>query len=125
MDYGYLIKIFGSLVLVILMMVALLYLMKRFSFKGTALHGNVRILNALNIGPRERIMLIQAGDEQVLVGSTPGCIRALHVLKENIDTSQPDDADQPSMKRILASLMNPASNAAEQTGSEDHKASPS
>lgn len=109
MDYGYIVKILGSLVLVILMIVAMLYLMKRFSFKGSVIQGNVRILSALNIGPRERIMLIQAGEEQILVGSTPSSIRPLHVLRENVETgtnsSGDESSSQPNMKEILASLM--------------------
>lgn len=109
MDYGYIVKILGSLILVILMIVTMLYLMKRFSFKGSVIQGNVRILSALSIGPRERIMLIQAGEEQILVGSTPSSIRPLHVLKENVDVatngSGENDGSQPNMKEILASLM--------------------
>lgn len=117
-DYGYIVKILGSLMLVILMMVVLLYLMKRFSFKSNMIHGSVRIISALNIGPRERIMLIQAGDEQILVGSTPSSIRALHVLADNVDTSESNKdsggEDQPSMKAILSSLMkNPGASLAE------------
>ena len=113
MDYGYIVKIIGSLVLVILMMIVLLYVMKRFSFKGSVIHDSVRIISALSIGPRERIMLLQVGDEQVLVGSTPSSIRSLHVLEKQVETSQ-QDAEQPSMKSILASLMkNPQSSGIE------------
>lgn len=104
-DYGYIVKILGSLLLVVLMMCALLYLMKRFNFKGAMTQGSVRILSALNIGPRERIMLIQVGEEQILVGSTPSSIRSLHVLQNNIQTPSATDTTEPNMKTILASLM--------------------
>jgi len=104
-DYGYIVKILGSLVLVILMMAALLFMMKRFSFKGNMIQGSVKILSALSIGPRERIMLIQVGDEQLLVGSTPSSIRSLHVLDKPVDVGS-STGSEPNMKAILASLMN-------------------
>lgn len=124
-DYGYIVKILGSLVLVILMMLVLLYLMKRFSFKGQMIHGSVRIVSALNIGPRERIMLIQAGNEQILVGSTPGSIRSLHVLAEKVETSSDDNNEEPqqSMKEILASLMKAPGSAKNTSSSSSDGAS--
>ena len=91
--------------MVILMMLVLLYLMKRFSYKGSVIHHSVKILSALNIGPRERIMLLQVGDEQLLVGSTPGSIRPLHLLKNPVTAETEQTEGEPSMKSILASLM--------------------
>lgn len=112
-DYGYIVKIIGSLVLVILMMIVLLYFMKRFSFKGSVIHDSVRIISALSIGPRERIMLLQVGEEQILVGSTPSSIRPLHVLDKQVEATVSESA-QPNMKSILASLMkNPQGNGVE------------
>ena len=119
-DYGYIVKILGSLVLVILMMVVLLYLMKRFSYKGSVIHNSVKILSALNIGPRERIMLLQVGDEQLLVGSTPSSIRPLHLLKDPVTADSIDTAGEPNMKSILATLMGQAERKKGQSVSEEN-----
>ena len=40
----------------------------------------------LRHGQRDRIALIQVGDEQVLVGLTPGRIEKLHTLKSALKT---------------------------------------
>src|SRR5699024_10915803 len=36
------------------------------------------------LGPRDRLVLVQVGQEQVLLGLTPGTITPLHVLQEPV-----------------------------------------
>jgi flagellar protein FliO/FliZ len=50
--------------------------------------GNLRVLEGLAIGPRERIVLLQAGEEQIVVGVAPGVIQTLHVLNETVDVAE-------------------------------------
>lgn len=49
----------------------------RFQAPGTT---SLRMVGGIHLGNRERIVLLQAGDERLVVGVTPGCIRTLHVL---------------------------------------------
>lgn len=42
--------------------------------------GEMRILAGLSVGSRERVVLLQVGSTQLLVGVAPGRIDALHVL---------------------------------------------
>ena len=75
--------LFG-LIAVLLMIAVGAWLMRRIgSFSGTV-PGGIKIISALSLGTRERIMLIQVGEEQVLIGVAPGQIRTLHVLKEPV-----------------------------------------
>ena len=58
-------------------------------FLGTTGVGtrHLRILSGLNLGTRDKIVLVQVGDEQLLVGVSPGRVQTLHVLKNPIAES--------------------------------------
>lgn len=42
--------------------------------------GNLKLLGGLALGPRERIVLVEAGDQWLVVGIVPGQIRTLHSM---------------------------------------------
>ena len=44
--------------------------------------GGLRILGGLSMGARERVVLLQVGDTQLLVGVAPGRVQTLHVLEQ-------------------------------------------
>lgn len=78
-----LLQVLLGLSLVIGLIVLLAWLLRRLQLR-TGLQGGslIRPLAGLSVGPRERLLLVQVGDEQVLLGLTPGAIRTLHVLRE-------------------------------------------
>lgn len=82
-----------GLVFVIVLIIGASFLVKRFSnFQGRD-HNKIQFLSVKNIGTKEKIAIIQAGDKQILVGITPQNINALYVFDEPviIDTkAQPD-----------------------------------
>lgn len=43
--------------------------------------GKMRIIGSLSLGVRERVILLQIGKKQLVLGVTPGRIDALHVLE--------------------------------------------
>ena len=51
-------------------------------------HAQIRVLGGLTMGSREKVVLLQVGDTQLLVGVTPGQMRTLHVLETPI--TQPE-----------------------------------
>ena len=65
---------------------------------GTA--GPVRVLGGVSMGPRERVVLLEAAGERLLVGVVPGRIQTLHVLGADAG-SERDPADAP-FERALA-----------------------
>ncbi len=74
----------ASLALVLAAIVALPWLLRRVMRLPTAVGGQLRVLAALAVGPRERVVLVQVGSEQLLLGVVPGQVRLLHVLAEAI-----------------------------------------
>ncbi|MDR0996050.1 MAG: flagellar biosynthetic protein FliO [Zoogloeaceae bacterium] len=45
--------------------------------------GALRILGALPLGPKERIILLEVGAQCLVIGLAPGCIRTLHVFPKD------------------------------------------
>jgi flagellar protein FliO/FliZ len=84
---AYLLQLSIGLIVVLFGIIALAWFMKRMSGIQHSASGNLRVLEGLAIGPRERIVLLQAGKEQIVVGVAQGSIQTLHVLKETVEVS--------------------------------------
>ncbi|OON61315.1 flagellar biosynthetic protein FliO [Massilia sp. KIM] len=84
-----------ALVLVLAVLAGLAWFMKRFGGRmmGTS-NANLRIVGALNIGGRERIMVVEVGDQWIVVGASPGRVNALATLPRQ-EGAAADAATQP------------------------------
>lgn len=47
--------------------------------------GNLRVIGGLSLGVRERAVLVQVGDRQLLLGVAPGRVETLHVLERPVE----------------------------------------
>ena len=79
---GYLLKLVLSLVVVLLLVVGLAWSVRKLGGGGLINRTNeqLKLTAVLSVGTRERIVLVQAGDEHILLGVTAGDIKKLHVL---------------------------------------------
>jgi len=86
---AYLFQVFGSLLLVFGCIFGLIFLLKKMNGVPSNQNTPVRILGVTRIGAREKILLIEAGNQQLLVGIAAGNIRTLHTFDEPIvDSSE-------------------------------------
>lgn len=83
---GSYIQMFLGLSLIVALIFGMAWLMRRMGGMNGMSAGNLKVLGGLSVGQRERIVLVQAGDTQLLVGVAPGVIRTLHVMDEPIKT---------------------------------------
>jgi len=65
---------------VVLLILALGWLIKRMGNLPTAGKGIVRILGGVSLGPREKAVVLEAGNQRLLVGVAPGSVRTLCLL---------------------------------------------
>lgn len=73
-------QIATGLVLVVSMILGAAWFLRRFGrFQGGG-SGELRLVGGLHLGQRERIVIVQAGSDRLVVGLSPGCIRTLHVM---------------------------------------------
>ena len=85
---GYLLKLTGGLLLVVIVIVGLAWLVRKLNLAQPSSCGLIRVVAGLSIGARDRIVLLQVGKEQILVGLTPGRIEKLHTLAEPLDAPE-------------------------------------
>jgi len=76
---------FGLLV-VLGVMLGLAWLVKRSGKFQMAAGGGLKIIGGLSMGSRERVVLLQVGETQLLVGVAPGRVQTLHVLEQPLET---------------------------------------
>ena len=67
--------------------------------------GAMRVIAGLSLGARERAVLIQVGDKQILLGVAPGRVQALHVMERPVDTGAPGPGMAGGFAERLAQLM--------------------
>ena len=78
----YLLQVVGSFVVVILLLVVVLIMLKRFNGVSASIGGDLRVISSVGVGQRERAVLLQVGEQQILLGVGPGNVRRLHVFDE-------------------------------------------
>ncbi len=83
----YLLKLTGGLLLIVALIFLLAWLTKKFNLNQQSQSGLMRIIAAMSIGTRDRIVLLQVGDEQILLGLTPGRIEKLHTLAQPLEVT--------------------------------------
>jgi flagellar protein FliO/FliZ len=96
--------VFG-LLLVVALIFGLAWVLRR--MQGNARQGApvIDIVGIRAIGPRDRLLLVQVGKEQILIGHTPGSIEALHVLAEPVEVPAAARQATPEFAQRLLELM--------------------
>ncbi len=77
-----LVQVLGSLGVVLVLVLVLAWLAKRLSRSRTIQTRGLRLIGGVSLGAKERVVLIQVGDRQLLVGVAPGFLQTLHVLEQ-------------------------------------------
>ena len=80
----YLLQVIGSFVVVILLLIGVLVLLRRFNGASSQMSGNMRVISSVGVGQRERVVLLQVGVEQILVGVGPGNVRKIHAFDQPV-----------------------------------------
>ncbi len=61
-----------SLLVILALIFAASWALRRLKMTGTRGRGDLAVLDQLAVGPRERILLVRAGETQILIGVCPG-----------------------------------------------------
>ena len=87
-----------ALLLVLGLLIGLAWLLKRYGPKPGGGLANLRVVGALNIGGRERIMVVEVGDQWIVVGAAPGRVNALHTMpRQDVDLGADTGTTQGSI----------------------------
>jgi len=91
-------RMIGSFALVLVLMAALLWALRRLQSRMNSQNSGRRlqIIETVSVGPRQKIALIRVGNHEVLVGITPTQMTSLGQLPEGSHISQAAHATPPA-----------------------------
>ncbi|MBA1291853.1 flagellar biosynthetic protein FliO [Pseudomonas lurida] len=101
---GQLTQLVLGLLLVVGLIFVLAWLMRRVQRVGPGNGQVIEMIGARALGPRDRLVLVQVGEEQILLGITPGRITPLHVLKTPVNVDKTQSATPEFAQRLMELL---------------------
>lgn len=84
----YMMKLTLGLVAVVAIIFAIAWMLKRFNITQQSQSGIIKVVAGLPLGTRDRIVLLQVGSEQILVGLSPGRMEKLHTLSDPVKVEE-------------------------------------
>lgn len=100
-----LLQLLLGLVLVVGLIFLLAWLVRRVQQVGPRSNQAIRLVSSQALGPRDRLVLVQVGEEQILLGLSPGRITPLHVMRQPVHAAESEPA-QPEFAQRLLELLN-------------------
>ena len=101
---GQLTQLVLGLLLVVGLIFVLAWVLRRVQRIGPGNAQVIELVGSRALGPRDRLVLVQVGDEQILLGITPGRITPLHVLKQPVEVAQTQAATPEFAQRLMELL---------------------
>jgi len=96
-----------GLVFVLLMILVVAWVAKRFTGLAANHKGNLKVLSGVSLGSREKAVLIKAGNQHLLLGVAPGRVVTLHAFEageipENITQGESTpNMFQDSLQKVM------------------------
>jgi flagellar protein FliO/FliZ len=101
---GYLMQVVGSLAIVFGAVVLMAVIVKRVNRSPSTGKASLSVMGSTNVGTREKVVLISAAGQQILVGVAPGNVRTLHVFDESLATEIADEAKPADFSAVWQSV---------------------
>ncbi len=77
---GYILQLVSGLLVVLVSIIVLAWIAKRFNRMQSLGGGNLRIIEGISMGARERVVVVEVDGSRLLLGVSPGRINMLHIL---------------------------------------------
>ena len=104
-DTGFLTQFVVGLAIVLLTVIALAWFLRRFGRLQSSADGTMQLIGGLALSTRERIVLVQVGKAQILLGVAPGRVDAIHVLDEPIENNKQHAPTESEFARRLKDVI--------------------
>lgn len=92
---GNLLQVTLGLMVVLGLMAAAAWLLRRFNMAKGGNAANIKIIGGVSVGNRERVILVEVADQWIVVGVAPGRVNALTTMARQ-ETTVATDAAPPS-----------------------------
>lgn len=101
---AHLLNVTLGLIAIIALIYVLSQFVKRFGSGSFSNNSQLKILSSMPLGTRERIVLIDAGGQQLLLGITPTSINTLHVFADPIVIDNKPEVQSDFSRKLMAIL---------------------
>lgn len=101
---GELLRVVLSLAGVVVLILAAGWLTRRLQQGVRPGTRRLRCVESLNVGVKERVLLVQVGERQLLLGVAPGRVSTLHVLEAPLPEPSAAATPAPGFAHLLAQL---------------------
>jgi len=102
---GQLTQLVLGLLLVLGLIFFLAWLLRRVQNAAPNANQLIQVVGSRQVGPRDRLLLVQVGDEQILIGHTPGSLTALHVMNTAVEAPASARPATPEFAQRLMELL--------------------
>ena len=104
LNHAELVKVFGGLLLVLLVIILLSWIVKRFNVVQLSSSKGFATVATMIIGPKEKISLIKVGDRYLLIGIGAATVNTLHDFGDQLPSGFLAE-DKPSFADLLKSAV--------------------
>lgn len=98
------VKVLFALGFVVAAIFAVAWMFRRVGGLTGVASGSLRIVGGLSLGGRERVVLVQVGEQQILLGVAPGRIQSLHVLPAPLDVAKSNFSTDGFAAKLQAAI---------------------
>ena len=102
---GSLLQVIFGLIVVLGLMALLAWALRRFNAGKALGPSNIRVVGGVNVGPRERVMVVEIADQWVVVGVAPGRVNALATMQKQEAALAEDAAPAGNFSSWLTQTM--------------------
>jgi len=103
--FGDFAQMFLGLIVVVAAIFVMAWAIRRMGNIQTSVSGSLKILGGISLGQRERAIILQVGEKQLLLGVSPGHIKTLYVLEEPIASTTHIESQDESFAQKLQSIL--------------------
>jgi len=76
---------------VLVSIIVLVWIMKKLNRFSLSKNDQLQVVAAINVGSREKVIVLQVGETQILLGITPNTINSLHVLDKALPVPEKNE----------------------------------
>lgn len=98
-------RVLGMLLLILLLIFAVVWVMKKIGYTGHSIAGPLSVKACLPLSNKEKLYVIQVGEEQLLIGLSAGGITPLKTLEKPIGEGQITTSSSSVFSKKLQEMM--------------------
>ncbi len=103
--FGSIVQMVVGLAVVLAILIGGALLIRRLGKFPAVVDSPLKVITGLSLSPRDRLVVVQVGDKQLLLGLSPGRIQTLHVLEEPLDMSNTSPSGLNALTQRFSALL--------------------